>query len=98
MRGGRALVAGLHRWRARGSVMIGLDDALLVTWAAVIGLHIDQFAALGGRSGLGVAGGLSQLDLSHGIEHTPLITPVHSASNPSPKPYLRFAYFVYAPH
>ena len=28
-------------------VMIGLDDAL-VTWAAVIGLHIDQFAALGG--------------------------------------------------
>lgn len=27
--------------------MIGLDDAL-VTWAAVIGLHIDQFAALGG--------------------------------------------------
>lgn len=33
--------------RACACVMIGLDDAL-VTWAAVIGLHIDQFAALGG--------------------------------------------------
>lgn len=33
--------------RACSCVMIGLDDAL-VTWAAVIGLHIDQFAALGG--------------------------------------------------
>lgn len=33
--------------RACARVMIGLDDAL-VTWAAVIGLHIDQFAALGG--------------------------------------------------
>lgn len=48
---GGGVVTGLHRWhvcvRACACVMIGLDDAL-VTWAAVIGLHIDQFAALGG--------------------------------------------------
>lgn len=47
----KGVAAGLHRWHGhahkRACVMIGLDDAL-VTWAAVIGLHIDQFAALGG--------------------------------------------------
>lgn len=47
--GGRCWSAQMACVRACACVcvMIGLDDAL-VTWAAVIGFHIDQFAALGG--------------------------------------------------